>query len=160
VLLSVGRSAEAKQIFEQAVELHPQSDVASLALKLASRQLGQGDNSSLKTPLAPVEIPPVVKTAIADAGIRPAAHAQQNGDEELLRVVGFSYEPEKPLRKTTVRRVKILTPSAVSRFNSLSFKIDPVGERLYVNQLVVSDEHGQPVATGSVESYYLVDDTS
>ncbi|HEX5471072.1 MAG TPA: tetratricopeptide repeat protein [Lacipirellulaceae bacterium] len=160
IQLQLGRTADAKKTFERAVALYPQSDVASALLKVASRQLGEGDNSSLKTPIDPVQIPTVVQDAIEKTSVRPAANCERYGAEELTRVVGISFEPNKPLRKTRFHRIKVLTSSAVTRFGTLSFKLDPLCERLYVNRLTVTNERGETVAQGAVENFYMMDDTA
>ena len=62
------------------------------------------------------------------------------------------------MRKTTTQRVKVFTASGVSRYGMLTYKLDSVFERMYVNRLVVKDEQGTTVAQGAVENYFVTDD--
>ena len=71
VLLCHGRSqlqlkqfTEAKQTFERAALRYPSSEKVRTMLTLASNQLGEGDNSSIKSRLEPVETPKAVLAAM------------------------------------------------------------------------------------------------
>jgi hypothetical protein len=161
VRLHMGEFADAKKMFERALELYPHSEDASTLLDLASSQLGQGDNSALKTYIEEVAVPAAVQHAIdqASGGDFTSGHEDQPA-EEIVRVTGLFYEQGKPLRRTTLRRIKVHTEGGVAKYSTLKFSYTPNAERVYVNRLVVLDEHGAHVAEGSVDSYFVVDDTS
>ncbi|HEX3602285.1 MAG TPA: tetratricopeptide repeat protein [Lacipirellulaceae bacterium] len=160
VQLRMDRMADAKQTFERARDLYPHSERVNEMLKLASSQLGEGENSCLKATVEAVETPATVSQAIARAAAPDHVAATDSGAEELVHIIGIQYAPGQPLRKTTTQRVKIYGQSGVTRYGTLTYKFDPVYERLYVNQLIVTDEKGGRVAEGAIENYYVTDDTT
>jgi tetratricopeptide (TPR) repeat protein len=160
VQMALQKFADAKQTFEHAQSLYPRSQQASELLKLASSQLGEGENSVLKEAIEAVEIPSSVREAIDKAGTLRAAAAEEVGVEELSRITGIAYKSKEPMRTTLIRRVKVLTPDGVARMKTLTFKIDENREQFFVNRLVVFNEHEEKVAEGSVENYYVADDTA
>ena len=159
-LLNAEQYAEAKRTFEQAAEQYPHSEIAKELVKAAANQLGQGDNSALTTPIAPVDIPPAVRTAIQRAPLQAAKSLEKYGAEEQVRIVGVSYHRGRPLKTTVCRRIKIHTEGGVSQYRTLTFEFNPTAEQFYVNRLVVLDAAGKQVAEGSVDTYYVVDDSS
>lgn len=158
--LNAEHLAAAKQTFEQAAKQYPHSELAKEMVNAASSQLGQGDNSALTTPIAPVDIPPAVRTAIQQAPIRASSGLEKYGAEEQVRIVGVSYKRNQLRRTTTSRRIKVHTAGGVSQYSTLTFDLNPTGERFFVNRLVVLDAAGKQVAEGSVDTYYVVDDSS
>jgi len=158
--LNAKQFAEAKQTFEQVAAQYPHSEIAKELLQAATDQLGQGNNAGLSTPIAPVEIPAAVRAAIARAPVKAARSLEKYGAEEQVRIVGVSYRRNQPRRTTVSRRIKIHTTGGVAQYKTLEFELNPNGERLFVNRLVVLDAAGKQVATGSVDSYYMLDDTS
>jgi tetratricopeptide (TPR) repeat protein len=153
-------TAAAKQTSEKILKLYPESSAGSDLLRVASSQLGQGDNTGLRTPIEPVEMPAAIQAAMTSAANRPSAAAEEYGAEELTRVSGIAFEQDKPVRKTMLRRIKIYGQSGVTQFSTLTFKYEPLGERVFINRLVVLDEHGKQVSQGSVDSYFVTDDQS
>jgi tetratricopeptide (TPR) repeat protein len=160
ILLHLERYSDAKRTFERVLELYPHSETARDLLTFSSNQLGEGENSLLKTPIEPVEFLPEVEAAIDKAPRQPKEVVELYGAEELARVKAIEFRRDKPLRTTTLRRIKVHTSGGVSRYSTLTFDLDPIAERLYVNRLVVRDGGGQTVAEGSVENYFVVDDTT
>lgn len=158
--LNAERFTDAKQTFEQAVKQYPHSALAKEMVKAASNQLGQGDNSALTTPIAPVDIPQAVRTAIGQAPVRASSGLEKYGAEEQVRIVGVSYKRNQLRRTTTSRRIKVHTVGGVSQYSTLTFDLNPTGERFFVNRLVVLDTSGTQVAQGSVDTYYVVDNSS
>jgi tetratricopeptide (TPR) repeat protein len=160
VQMALQKFADAKQTLEHAQSLYPRSQQAGELLKLASSQLGEGENSVLKEAIEAVEIPASVREAIGKAGTPRAAAAEEMGVEELSRITGIAYKAGDRMRTTSIRRVKVLTPDGVARMKTLTFKIDETREQFFVNRLVVFDEHDEKVAEGSVENYFVADDTA
>jgi tetratricopeptide (TPR) repeat protein len=158
--LNLKRYAEAKQTFERAVGLYPQSSAVHDMLKVASNLLGEGDNTALRTPLVPVPIPPVVSAALYNGPTQPASNLDKYGAEELIRLTGLAFRANEPLRTTCFCRVKIHTPGGVSRYSNLTFEFDPSIEKFYVNRLEVFDAQGKTVAQGNVNQYYISDEKS
>lgn len=160
LLLHLGRGAEGKRAFERARELYPNSEHVNDMLKIASSQLGEGENSCLKKAIEPVATPAEVTKAIERAEQGRASTAHDGDAEELVHIVGLNFKPGERIRKTTTQRVKVYSANGVTRYGMLTYKMNPVGERLYVNRLVVSDEHGKQIATGSVDNYFMSDESS
>jgi tetratricopeptide (TPR) repeat protein/transglutaminase-like putative cysteine protease len=159
-LLHLERYSEAKRAYELVLELYPHNEAAHDLLTFASNQLGEGENSLLKTLIEPVEFLPVVEAAIDKAPEQSHEVVEMYGAEELTRVTAIEFRRSEPLRTTTLRQIKVHTPGGVSRFSTLTFELDPVAERFYVNRLIVRNERGKQVAQGSVENYFIVDDTT
>ncbi len=160
VLTQQGRMVEAKRVIERARDLYPSSERISEALKIVSSHLGEGENSCLKKSIDPVATPTAVRKAIDQADQKAATMAQGADAEELLSVVGVNYRQGQPIRTTTTQRIKVYTAGGVARYGMLTYKLNPVAERLYVNRLVVTDENGKRVAEGAVDSYFVSDDAS
>jgi tetratricopeptide (TPR) repeat protein len=156
--LNLHRSSQAKATFEQALALNPASSVVKDYLAHASSLAGEGDNTVLKTPLDAVEIPALVRSRIRD-GKNAAPPAAEFDATELLNVTGIEYHRGKPLRTTRWREVKVHTTGGVSRYSLLSTRFDPLYERPYVNRLTVLNASGKQVGEGSVNEYYVVDDS-
>ena len=159
-LLHLERYSEAKRRYQRVLELYPHNEAARDLLTFASNQLGEGENSLLKTPIEPVKFLPEVEAAVDKAPHQPNDVVEMYGAEELARVTAIEFRRNEPLRTTTLRQIKVHTPGGVSRFNTLTFDLDPVAERFYVNRLIVRNERGKQVAEGSVENYFIVDDTT
>ena len=160
IQLRLKQFAEAKKTFERAASLYPNSEDARACVVIASNQLGEGENSSLKVPIEPVATPSVVLASISQPPTRPPEDLEKYCAEELTRTVGISFHVGQPLRRTSFRRVKVYTQSGVAQYTNLTFPFEPSTERFYVNRLVVFDAEGKQVAKGSVDSYYVMDDSS
>jgi tetratricopeptide (TPR) repeat protein len=158
--LQLQQTVEAKKTFELAKERFPNSERVADMLKIASSQLGEGDNSCLKKPIAAVDVPPAVRDAIQQASQGEHPDASEFGAEELVRIVGLSFEPGKPMRKTVTHKIKVYNQGGVTRNATLTYRLDSVFERLYVNKLRVLDGSGNLISQGAVENYYVADDTS
>jgi transglutaminase-like putative cysteine protease/Tfp pilus assembly protein PilF len=167
ILLLQGRNqmrlhwySQAKQTFEKALAANPSSSLVKDYLAQASNLLGEGDNSLVKTPLEPVEIPELIRTKINAAKQVLIGAADQYDATEALNITGIEYRHGKPLRTTRWREVNVHTTGGVTRFSSLSLRFDPGAERVFVNRLAVFDAAGKKVAEGSVNDYYVLDDNS
>ncbi len=152
--------AQAKETFGKVLAINPGNADAKEYLAHSSNMLGQGDNSLVTRPLAPVEIPELVRSAIRGVKVPASATADSADAVEVLRVTGIDYAPGKRLRTTNWRKVKIHTTGGVTRYSTLTVNFDPSAERVFVNRLAVFDEQGQKVADGSVDDYYVLDDDS
>lgn len=147
---------EAKATFEAAAKLDPDDEDVKRALTRASADLGQGDNTNLKNPIVPVPMPESLKTKIAEAQKSPPPA----GDASvlyLLRATGYHFKKGTPMRTTIFRRIQVLNNEGVNQFSTMEFPFDPLGERIYVNRLVVKDATGQTVAQSSIDDAYVMD---
>lgn len=111
--------------------------------------LGQGDNSSVREPIAAVELPPDLATA-AEAS-QGDAHATY-----LLRSVAFAFTKGEPLRRSDVRVVSVGDQTGVEAFSTFEFQFDPLSESIYLNQIEVRDAEGH-VVPGKPEDAYVLD---
>jgi tetratricopeptide (TPR) repeat protein len=149
---------KAKASFERALEIDPNDVQASECLRIASGCLGEGDNSSVKTPIDPVDVPREVAEAVArareESGTLPEGYAVQY----LERTEGVAFETSGA-RRTTVRlRARILDTGGVRMMSTLQFRFDPLAEEIYVNEVKVIDDQGNPAANGRVDDSYVIDD--
>ncbi len=146
--MALDRLPEAKASFEQALARHPESQPIKTALQAVTSRLGQADTSLVRHPIEPLEIPPEVL-----AGIKPMDSA--TGAVVLHRVNVYRFEPQKLMRHTEELEIKILDPRGVEAFRSMEWEFEPSAERIFVNELTVTDERGQITHTGSPDNYYV-----
>lgn len=149
------RYRPAKASLEAALEMDPADANAKRFLQHVSGVLGEGENSALKNPIAEVELP-----AEYAAPRTPAAPPKGHSAIYLQRSRAISFLRGKELRTTDVRIVKVLDASAVERFSTFEFELDPLAEEIFVNRVVVRDGAGQVVSRGKTEDYYLSDQAS
>ncbi len=144
---------EAKASFEKAATLEPDNDDIQKSVKYASANLGQGDNSLIKTPIAPVAIPADLQKLL-NAPMTPLKEGKPF--QILSRAVGHHLEANKSNRRTTYQRVKVMTPEGVDQFSSLEFNFDPLSENIFVNKLTIIDADGK-TKHGSTDDAYVMD---
>ncbi len=147
---------EAKETFEKAAQARPLDEEIQDAVRHASAALGQGNNSEVKTPIEPVAVPVSLSEELQR--IRPPENFGEGQPAvALLRSAGYHFEKGKPLRRTLRRKIKILTSNGVDLFSTMEFPFEPLGERIFLNRLEVSDEKGEVVAKGSIEDAFVRD---
>ncbi len=147
---------DAKTAFEKARAFAPDDPSVASALVRTSAMLGEGDNSSVKTPIAPVPLPPALDEAMAKIA-RDEAIPEGSAVCYLMRASAYFFEPGKPVKSTQYRRAKIITQAGVGEFSTMAFSFDPLSEKIHVNRLVVTDESGKVTAEGLPEEQYVVD---
>ena len=148
---------KAKQSFEQALTLEPQNKSLKEWRDHLSAELGQGDNTDVKRVLEPVPLPQQTRAAM-DAVVPPAA--QGHGVVYPWRVDALQFQRGHTFRRTVYRRVKVLDESGVTDFSTLEFSYRPLTQRVFVNELVVTDAGGAEVSRANVEDSYVLDRTS
>lgn len=147
---------KAKESFELALAMSPQSDEAREWVALASAMLGQGNNSLVKTPIEPVAMPAEIANRLTNLPPDEEA-AGAFGAYEQYRIVGYDYRPGQRRRTTNYRKIKIVGQAGVDRFATLTVEFNPLSERVYVNRLAVLDAAGQIVAEGNPNDYFVVE---
>jgi tetratricopeptide (TPR) repeat protein len=147
---------DAKATFERAAKKLPDDTEIQDAIQDASAALGQGDNSDVKEPILPVAIPKEIK-AMLDGKEIPADFGAGYPSAWLMRATGYHFEKGKPTRRTTHRRVKILTAEGARDFSSVEAKFQPLGERIFMNRLEVKDGEGKTIAQASLNDAYVRD---
>lgn len=147
---------DAKATFERAAKVQPDDEEIQNAIRRASALLGEGDNSSVKTPIEPVALPKEVTAAFEE---KPAAESFGDGYPSawLMKATGYHFEKGKPIRKTIHRRVKILTAEGAREFSSVEMKFEPLAERIFMNRFEVRDAAGKVIASASPNDAYVRD---
>ena len=152
------RYDEAKKSLEQAAELSPDSVVIQDGLMRLSALLGQSDNSIVKRKIPPVTIPKALARRTLPAWDPPEAN--QTGAIYKRHFIAYRFRPGKEFITTKYISAVLLNDSGVSQFKTLGTTFDPVKEDIYVNALLVFDEHGKPIAKGNQNDFIVTDDTS
>lgn len=152
---------KAKLSFEKGLEKAPNDQALAADLETASGYLGEGNNSRIKTPIAPVEIPEPMLARIA--AVKTSADFGKGFRlkyANLVRAVDFVSGAKR--RTTLHREVNVLTAEGANEMSSLAFDFDPLNESIFVNKVLVRSADGAIVAKGSVDDYYVIDsgDTS
>ncbi|HTI69360.1 MAG TPA: DUF3857 domain-containing protein [Candidatus Limnocylindria bacterium] len=147
----------AKKSFEAAINLAPDDDAIRNALVRASAALGQGDNSSIRTPLEPVLVP--AELLATSPKPLPAGEVEAQGVQYLDRTVAIQYERGKGRRVTERWRLKFYNEKGPARFRILRFEFDPLGQSIYANEILVRDADGKVAWTGKVDDYYVSDES-
>lgn len=149
------RYREAKASFEVALKRAPASTDVKSYLDLVSGMLGEGNNSGIKDPIAPVPIPEkLLDITPAEA---PASYTKDYGARYLKDITVISFTRKKEFKRSEYLVIKVLDPSGIAAFSTIQFGFDPLGEGIFVNDLKVKDEEGKVVSTGNVADYYVVD---
>ncbi|MEP3481307.1 MAG: DUF3857 domain-containing protein [Fuerstiella sp.] len=151
--LEMKQYAKAKSAFEAALIKIPGNPTLEDAVRLASTLLGQGDNSAIKTVIAPVDLPEFVSKQI-----RPTVNkndVEGFGYRPLVSWTGFQYRKGQKLKQTDYREVLIRTQAAVEQYKLIEADFNPATERLYVNFVEVLDTNGKVISEGRIDDYYL-----
>jgi len=146
--------AKSKETLEAAQRRWPDDPDIQRSMVYVSGMLGQGTNSAIKEPIAPVELP---------AALSVAKGEPPPGDHRAVvrsRTTAISFVKNKDFRTTEVLDVHVINQAGVELFSTLDFEIDPQLENIYVNKLEVFDASGALVRTGSVADCYLSDRAS
>lgn len=149
--VALGWLPKAKASLEEALRIDPADEDAATLLERVSALLGEGANSSVKTPIAPVLLP-AQASAIPPA---PSDHADRA--EYLLRATAISFVPGKDYRTTDTFQVRVLSEAGVELFSTFEFDFDPLSEALFVNTLKIRDAKGKVISTGKASDSFLSD---
>jgi tetratricopeptide (TPR) repeat protein len=149
---------KAKQSLEKAAAIAPNDEDIKAFLKQISALLGQGSNSQVKEPIEAVPLPKAIAEKLPPIDAKPA----DNGfDSYYLSIVkGFSFKKGRTFKQTTYQRIKVQNAGGVSRFSTLEIDFNPVSERLFVNSLIIKDQHGKIISRGNLSNYYVTDKNS
>ncbi len=146
---------KAKESFELVLKESPEDPQAKNYLQHISGIIGQGNNSSIKTPIEPVPIPDVIVEQLKQS---PGHGNDADYGAYYISIIrGIHYVKDVEQRTTTYRKIKLLDKSGVSAFSTIEIDFDPLSESLYVNSLVVIDETGKKVSSGDSSDYYILD---
>lgn len=146
---------EAKTSFEVAFKQNPGDSEIRDNLAFVSGMLGEGSNSQLKEPIAPVPIPDEIAS-----GPLPAAgndFSQGCGAFYQRIIKAISWKPGQEIRTSEYLKIRVLDSSGVSAFSTLQFPFDPLDEEVFVNEMAVLNTDGKEISSGSVTDYYILD---
>jgi len=147
---------QAKESFEAGQKKAPDSAVFKKWIDLSSAKLGEGDNSAIKSPIEPVEIP---WRLLNDDPAHPLPAVDTTQDAWYVRRINaISFVPKDHLKTSDYRWVQVLNQHGVESFSKLEFPFDSLSERIYLNKLEVRDEQGKVVATTDVSHCFVTDE--
>ncbi len=149
---------EAKTSFAAAVKLAPANKNIRSYLDYVNSLLGEGDNTAIMDPIAPVSLPATLTAAPKIPA--SAGYATNYGAYYIRRIVAASYTPAKEYKTTDIMLVKILDASGVSAFSTVQIQFDPLADQIFVNEVRVLDADGNTISTGNPANYYVLDDRS
>lgn len=148
---------EAKASFEKAAKLEPEDDDVKTALQEASASLGQGSNTEIKTPIEPVPLPPRIASRLDELRAAPEDFGKGHNSAMLLWCRSIRYTPDKPMRTTTRRLIRVLNEEGAGALSTMEFTYDPLIERLHVNHVEVTDASGKVSARAASDDAYVLD---
>ena len=148
-----GEFASAKRALEAALDRNPQSKPTRDFLAHVSSVLGEGDNSSIKTEIPAVPLPSDLPAPIG------SAHVDEGTTHFVRAASSISFVPGSEHRVTEYYSIAVEDSAGVQRFSTIRHSFKPLAEEVYVNRLDVFDRDGNLVASGSVSSYYVVDES-
>lgn len=157
VQCSLKRYEDAKTSLEKALEKSPADPIYKQALEHINTALGQGENFLVREEVPAVKLPPALEPA-ASASLPPAAISGA-GAWYRFKAKAIEFRAGKEYRETTYRSVQVVDQTGVEQFSTINVSFFPKSQQAFVNELSVYDGQGKKVASGNVDSYYVVDDT-
>jgi tetratricopeptide (TPR) repeat protein len=155
----LGWYKKSKESFEKALSYAPQDSGIKKVIQNVSALLGQGDNSSIKTPIDPVKLPAELEKQITQKGPSPAT--KYNTDKYsayfIYSIENIEFQKGISQKHTLYRKIKINNQTGVSQFSTLTYPFDPLSQNVFVNKLIVRDKNGQHLSRGNQDDYYIVD---
>ena len=109
---------EAKASMEQASNLAPTDDQIRSDLAYVSGLLGQGNNSMLKDPIAPVELPPMLTNT--SSNLPPPKGAKEYGAYYSRLITAIAYDPHKEYKTTDYLWIRVLDSTGVGVFSTVN----------------------------------------
>lgn len=149
--------AEARETFKESLEFDKDNEYSLDAIEKLNARLGQGDNQLIRSPINEVKMPDWVEVpSLVD-------NSEFGRDEDAIyeqysHVIYF--RPGEKMRRTITYIVKPLTDKGLKAFSTFKFTFDPLHERIFVNRLEVKNSKDEVLAEGSIENYYVMDDSS
>lgn len=150
-----GRLREAKATFERGVELAPDDEDLAEGVRVAAAMLGQGDNTDVRTPLAPVAPPPEL-AAVLEALAPPPPPAPDGNVTVLLQQTGYHFERGQPARRTLTYRLRLDSAAAAAQWSTIRVGFDPLVERAFLERAEVRDAAGELVARATLDDVYVM----
>jgi hypothetical protein len=143
---------EAKKSLEKSLEYAPNDDDVKDFITHISGLLGEGNNTSIKKEITPVEVP-------QELVIDESSHPEDNeyGAYYISRIRGIGYEKGAGQKITSYEKIKVVDSSGVINFSTIEINYNPLNEDLYVNKVVISNENDETVSQVPESEYYVID---
>ncbi len=143
---------QSKKSFEDALKIAPNNNNVKEFLSHVSGMLGEGDSTTISTPIPEVEIPTHQKLIASDS------LEYKNYDSYYIKkTIAFYFKAGEKIRTTKRRVVKIVSQQGIKRFSTLEVDFNPFYERAFINKVEVRDAQGKVLSTGKRSSYYVND---
>ncbi|MFO1513595.1 MAG: DUF3857 domain-containing protein [Verrucomicrobiota bacterium] len=149
---------EAKASLEIASKLSPANVDMRSDLAYVSGLLGEGNNSALKEPIAPVQLPAAITNTPATPA--PGDFAKDYGAYYSRWITAVSFVPQREYKSTDYMWVQLKDAAGVEAFSTIQASYDPLSEDIFVNEVRVMDAAGQTLSVGKVGDCYVIDDPS
>lgn len=145
---------EAKLSFEEALKRAPANAEIREFLDHVSGMLGEGSNSLVKEPIAPVPLPEILALPGDPSG---PDYGKEYGAYYVRRAKAVAFDRGKDFRITDYLVLRLLDGAGVADFSTVQIPFDPLSEGLFVNTVRVTGPSGDPVSAGSVDVSYVLD---
>ncbi|MBU1189773.1 MAG: hypothetical protein KKC01_12160 [Gammaproteobacteria bacterium] len=139
----------------KAVILDPDNATYSDDLMTMSGLIGQGDRRLLSRD-QPQLLLPSIWNFTADA-----VNLDNESDyhiDKMYKLIQFS--PGEKLVKTYYMDYVIHNETGAEALNTLNISFDPLNEKIGVNSLVIYGQHGELIAEGDSDTYYIKDESN
>ena len=154
--LALSQYREAKASYEKALTYAPDDETLKENIRYVAGLLGGGDNINIKTPIEAISLPVELKTVIN----KSTNNLQWNEEYNInylydVRCIHFT---KGERNQTTIHsKVKVLNKAGLSEVSTLQFDFNPLYQRIFVNEVIVRDEHGKIKWQGTTDDYYVID---
>lgn len=148
---------EAQESLETARKGMPNDEGVVALQERVAGLLGQGNRAMLKEPIEPEPLPEkLAQVFLADPpSFDPGVH--QAYYPLVSRV--HSFKKNERFKTTDYSYLAVTGPEGARMYTVFQFPVDPLSERVYVNELSVKTPDGK-VVQGDQESYFVMDDSS
>ena len=145
--------AAARESFEMAQSYSPGNSNVRDYIEAIDLMMGQGDVSSISTPVAPVALPKDMQKVFE-------ANDTNSGESGygaifLSRITGYEFSGGDTRTETQYKKIRVTDNNGIAQFSTLEFDFDPSFEHLYVNSLLVRNADGELLGEGNLSSYYV-----
>lgn len=146
---------KSRESFQKALQYSPTSSYVREYIDAINGILGEGNSASISPEINAVVLPDDLKKQLGAAVF--ANTRVGYGALFLNRVIGYDFDGGEYVTQSYYQQIKIQNAQGIEQFSTLEFNFDPAYEQLYVNSLVVRDEHGELLAEADRAAFYVTD---
>jgi tetratricopeptide (TPR) repeat protein len=147
---------QARESFEAALTFAPGNKNIREHLDAIDLMTGQGNISSISTPIAAVPLPVAMRSIFSANDLKTGTSGY--GAELLTHITGYEFGGGDTITETIYRKIRIIDDNGISQFSTLEFDFDASYEQLFVNSLVVRDASGEVLAESDQNAFYVTSD--